>query len=396
MTLSDFLKSGLVGAMALALMASFAEAAPPNCDVDPTHRKCKGGDEEPEPDPDPPTLSPDANWLHSDVGIAHSYGWTGVGSRITVIDDFSSSDYIKGRLQNDGGLGSISERTHGQWTSLMTYLTAPGATDRYVDWNVASGLTWDSAVFDSVNLSYGLIARNRFASVYNNWDNLGQLHKSVLDAVDGDLALAVKSAGNDGNGVAVGGSVKGTVDVFAQQFVRIIEGDTSNGDVFTLDPATGERVYSYMAPIIFAGALEWNPDGTEGDDIDGVLGMESIASYSTVAGSNVDVQNHFLVVGVEGGRSSGDEFANYGSACGSVDNGTCLYGTSFAAPIIAGYAAIVAEKFTSDSGAIPAPSLVAQQLLDTAETDTISGYSPSIHGRGEASLLNALAPVSMK
>ncbi|MGT2467349.1 hypothetical protein ACVOMV_24330 [Mesorhizobium atlanticum] len=51
------------------------------------------------------------------------------------------------------------------------------------------------------------------------------------------------------------------------------------------------------------------------------------------AGSNPLVQSHFLVVGVEGDK-------------------TGLYGTSFAAPIISGYAAIIGSKFTK---ATPVP-----------------------------------------
>ena len=382
MTLTQFLKTGLVAVLAFTAFATIAEAGPPDCDAKPNHPKCQTGGEDPE---DPPQSVVDAFWMHPDVVAAHAY-WKGVGTRITVIDDFSSSNLISGRLQDDGKLGVITDRTHGQWTSLMAYLVAPGAAERNVDWNADAPLTWSSSEFDAVNLSYGLIARNRFASSYDNWDNLGDPHKSVLDAVNGDLALAVQAAGNDGNDVAVGDSVKGQVDVFSQQFVRIIKGEGDlAGDTFA-----GDGSFTYMSPIIFAGALQWNPDGVEGDAIDGVLGQESIASYSTVAGLDPDIQNHFLVVGVEGGRTSTDEFANYGSECGSVDNGTCLYGTSFAAPIVTGYAAIVADKFDN-----PAPSLVAHQLLSTATEDTIIGYSPEIHGQGEADLSLALSPVSI-
>ena len=100
------------------------------------------------------------------------------------------------------------------------------------------------------------------------------------------------------------------------------------------------------------------------------------------------------MVGVEGGRTSADDFANHGGSCDTFDNGTCLYGTSFAAPIITGYAAIVAEKFTSGF-VVPMPSAVAQRLLETARTDTITDYSASVYGRGEASLLGALSPLTM-
>jgi subtilisin family serine protease len=66
-------------------------------------------------------------------------------------------------------------------------------------------------------------------------------------------------------------------------------------------------------------------------------------------------------------------------------------GTSFAAPIVSGYAAIVGSKFTSASA-----TAVANQLLNTARTDTVTGYHASIYGRGEASLTRALAPASIR
>ncbi len=70
---------------------------------------------------------------------------------------------------------------------------------------------------------------------------------------------------------------------------------------------------------------------------------------------------------------------------------TGLYGTSFAAPVIAGYASILGSKFKSASA-----TQITNQLLSTARTDTILNYSPDIHGVGEASLSRALAPASIK
>ena len=87
------------------------------------------------------------------------------------------------------------------------------------------------------------------------------------------------------------------------------------------------------------------------------------------------MQSKFLVVGVTGGND-----AYYK-----------LYGTSFAAPVIAGYSAILGSKFTTADA-----TKISNQLLATARTDTIANYSASIHGKGEASIARALAPVSIK
>ena len=95
------------------------------------------------------------------------------------------------------------------------------------------------------------------------------------------------------------------------------------------------------------------------------------AWYSNTAGNNTTVQNQFLVVSVDGGT-------------------TGLYGTSFAAPIVSGYAAIVSSKFTTASA-----TQVASQLLTTARQDTILRYDAALHGQGEACISCALAPVSV-
>jgi subtilisin family serine protease len=73
-----------------------------------------------------------------------------------------------------------------------------------------------------------------------------------------------------------------------------------------------------------------------------------------------------------------------------ANDGTNLYGTSFAAPQVSAYAAIIGSKFTTAT-----PLQITDQLLDTARTDTIQGYDVAIHGQGEASLSRALAPQSI-
>jgi len=113
---------------------------------------------------------------------------------------------------------------------------------------------------------------------------------------------------------------------------------------------------------VFVGALDSN--GT-------LTNQSRIASYSNYAGDDLHVQNKFLTVGVRGDL-------------------TRLYGTSFAAPVISGYAAVLGSKFTAAN-----PTKIVNQLLDTARTDTIFGYDAGIHGRGEASISRALAPISI-
>jgi subtilisin family serine protease len=97
-----------------------------------------------------------------------------------------------------------------------------------------------------------------------------------------------------------------------------------------------------------------------------------LASYSNKAGTTAGVQSHFLVVGVDGAK-------------------TGLYGTSFAAPVISGYSAILGSKFTAAT-----PTQITNQLLSTARRDTLLNYNAATYGQGEASLSRALAPISIR
>ena len=114
---------------------------------------------------------------------------------------------------------------------------------------------------------------------------------------------------------------------------------------------------------LFVGALDKH--GTPDE-------KSTLAWYSNVAGDDARVQDQFLTVGV-------------------MSDKTGLFGTSFAAPQISGYAAVLGSKFTSAT-----PTQIANRLLDTARTDTINGYDRAIHGRGEASIARAIAPVSIR
>ena len=113
---------------------------------------------------------------------------------------------------------------------------------------------------------------------------------------------------------------------------------------------------------IYAGAL--NSNGSTANPA-------TMAWYSNTAGSDPQVQSRFLVVGVDGDK-------------------TGLYGTSFAAPVITGYAAILGSKFTKAT-----PTQITNQLLNTARQDTLKGYTATTYGRGEASLTRALAPTTL-
>ena len=266
-------------------------------------------------------------WMSSDVGAAWKSGYKGQGTTVTVVDDFTGNSFIRGRLT------SVTQSArHGQWTAFESHLIAPLTTVRGQDYRAGTSIPLARGL-NIINMSYGMMAPAGYSTV--GWQDQ---EKSIISYAKIGTAIISKAAGNDG-GVAVGGTTqKGQLDYL-------------NRDLIGAKTA------------IFVGAL--NTNGT-------ITNKATRASYSNIPGNNPVVQNQFLMVGVEAYR-------------------TGLAGTSFAAPIISGYAAVLGSKFTTAT-----PTQITNQLLNTARKDTIDGYSASQHGRGEASLSRALSPVSIK
>ncbi len=267
-------------------------------------------------------------WMNPEVGAAWSAGYMGQKTTITVVDDFRSSSLLRGNL----GTGTLYQR-HGDWTLRESSMIAPLATIRSQDFT--SGKTVPLATgLNVLNLSYGMYAQAGYRANQIGWS---AQERSIISYASNGNAVISKAAGNDA--VAVGSA-------------------TTAGKVDYLNLAL-----QGTKSAIFVGALSSNGSTSR---------PATLASYSNYAGSNETVQNQFLVVGVEGSK-------------------TGLYGTSFAAPVITGYAAILGSKFRSAT-----PIQVASQLLATARQDTLADYSAAKYGRGEASLTRALSPVSIK
>ncbi|OGB72729.1 MAG: hypothetical protein A2486_15630 [Burkholderiales bacterium RIFOXYC12_FULL_65_23] len=211
-------------------------------------------------------------------------------------------------------------------------MIAPSATFKTHDLSNTSsvGLSRGLNVLNASYGSYGPAGLNASTLVFTPRDS------SIIGYASSGSAVVSKAAGNDG--VPIGSA--GTMGV---DYLNVALRGT--------------------ASAIYVGALSNNGS---------TIVPASLASYSNTAGTDTVVQNRFLVVGVEGGQ-------------------TGLYGTSFAAPVVSGYAAIVGSKFTRATA-----TQISNQLLNTARQDTISNYSATLHGRGEASLSRALAPLSIK
>lgn len=274
-----------------------------------------------------PTLPKLQNWMSPEIADAWSQGFQGQGVRITIIDDFTSNNGYYGNLGNGTQL-----LRHGEWVRAQAGMIAPSASLASQDFTSGTTVSLDRKRLNTLNLSYGMMAADGYTSV--NWS---RQESSIISYARNGSAVVVKAAGNDAVAVGAANS-KGLVDYLNRDLVG-------------------------AQAAIFVGALDRN--GTPAD-------LANMAWYSNTAGSNTTVQDQFLSVGVRGDLTN-------------------LYGTSFAAPVVSGYAAVLGSKFTKAT-----PTQITNQLLNTARTDTIFGYTRDIHGRGEASITRALAPVAIQ
>lgn len=267
-------------------------------------------------------------WMSTEVGDAWAKGYKGKGATITVVDDFRSNSLLTGKLGN-----SSQRLRHGQWTAMEAGMIAPLAGVAAQDFNSGTAVKLAKG-FNVLNLSYGMMATAGYSASQIRWS---AQENSIITYAKNGTAVISKAAGNDGIAV-LGRNARGQTD-----YLNLALKGTQSA--------------------IYVGAL--NTNGTK-------AAPATLASYSNTAGTDAAVQRQFLVVGVEGHK-------------------TGLYGTSFAAPVISGYAAVLGSKFTKAT-----PTQVSNQLLNTARQDTIKGYKAQLHGRGEASLTRALAPVAIR
>ena len=268
------------------------------------------------------------NWMSSEIKDAWSLGYQGKGVTMTIVDDFSSANAFSGNL----GTGTSTKR-HGDWVRDVATMIAPQGGVASHDFYSGRSVKLARGQ-NAINLSYGMFAAAGYNVSQIGWS---AQESSIINYAKDGRAIIAKAAGNDA--IAVGGT-------------------NSRGQTDYLNLAL---VGTQSA--IFVGALDRN--GTPDN-------LANLASYSNRAGTDTTIQKQYLAVGVRGDL-------------------TGLYGTSFAAPIVTGYAAVIGSKFTKASS-----TQISNQLLNTARQDTIRNYDPALHGRGEASITRALAPNSIQ
>ena len=301
---------------------------------------------------------------HTEVLTAWQQGWTGKGVNIMMEDSlFAAHGATTTLLANRYAIASTMYGYNFP-TNLGIYnidgtAATPSAIVNIGVVNMSYGANlpyyighaghWTNAELSAAATAYSASAQthiNRITGVVG-WTNFNYTN-----------AVIVKSAGNDAITADKEPLVKSLVSTNSINSRLLIVGAITNAG-FTNAPAT-------------------------------------ISSYSNTAGSVTSVASRFLVASGTTPFSTGDIALNgvpIGATTSVDPNGVNLgnVGTSYAAPRVAGYVAILRQKFPN-LDAINSSSI----MLDTARYDTLTCYpncDPAIYGKGEVSLSRALAPV---
>jgi hypothetical protein len=313
----------------------------------------------------PTLLKPSA-----DVLDAWNAGWTGKGVNVLTIDNFadkSTCTYLNGNC-------------HGVVVMMNVDYIAPGTNKyglHYLFTNNFTGVAFDS---NGVNLtspkSIKVINMSwNFTYSTNNWNCNNGCGVPPTDAVyNAGITSHVNNYLNLNN-VLNGVTNVSNLSNFANAVIVQSAGNDALDSKYNLNVLSFSGNSDVQDRLLIVGAL--NKNGTISSPADK-------ASYSNFAGANASISDRFVMANGTMPWSAGGVSIN-------GDNFSVYSGTSFAAPLVAGYAAIVMQKFPNLDA-----SKTSKIILDTARYDTLSCHpncDPAIYGRGEASLSRALAPV---
>ena len=304
---------------------------------------------------------------HPEVIDAWQKGWTGKNVNIMI------EDYL--------------EQDHGVVVTTLVERYAPAAT--FYGFNVQTGLgTYNysggvaspSSIINIgvVNASYGanlagIIGRSNTS--LNLWSSTELANAATQYQVNSQT---------DVNRISVANS-SGNFNYTDAVVVKAAGNDGISADQEPFNKALANS--SNINPrLLIVGAL--NQAGF-------VSSLATIESYSNIAGSDSSVSSRFLVASgttpFGNGYMARNGVAIEGTTFSPDGRALSASGTSYAAPRVAGYVAILRSKFPN-LDAVKSSSII----LDTARYDTLTCHpscDPAIYGKGEASLSRALAPV---
>ena len=309
----------------------------------------------------------------SDVIDAWNKGWTGKGQNILIFDDIGASPISP----HAATVGMIAQRY--AWGATLYGVTNGINVPLPYNFNILNNdgslaQPTSSIQFSAINMSWGAdlekaIGRTNDSS--NPW-TVGELLTQRTDYQTRYSAIA--AALNNTSFAGPDNTSVGTFDLSRAVLVKSAGNDSIDASYEPLNYWSSQNTDNYSR-LLIVGALT---------GIGTPIERVSLANYSNKAGADPSIQARFLT---ESGTSL------FGSV-NDAYNGTALtsrVGTSYAAPRVAAYAAMVRQKFPNLTAAN-----TADIMLATARYDTLSCYpncDKAIYGQGEASLSRALAPV---
>ena len=317
------------------------------------------------------TVGPTIATPHADVIAAWQSGWTGAGVNVLMEDALTSSS---------------GSPTHAVTTAMLVTRYAIGSTiygfnntTQLGIYNLNGSVASPSSMVNIgvINSSWG----------ENIWAYAG--HSGPFTAAEMTAAFNSFIAG--GRAQSAVSRYTGVTGFTNFNYSSAVVVKSAGNDSVTADNEalayTLAHTASLNSRLLVVGALT---------QAGFVSSPTSIASYSNTAGTDSLIQNRFVVASGVPPFSTGDVAVNGVALSGAtVDPATGVTlgnaGTSYAAPRVAGYVAILRSKFPN-LDAVNSSSI----MLDTARYDTLTcnpNCDPAIYGKGEVSLSRALAPV---
>jgi hypothetical protein len=340
-------------------------------------------------------------WITPEVRNAWAQGWTGKGVRIGVIDDFTPDEFtdflevpIDPTCETEPGVtfcltrsSALFRMTHGDQvsaiaggsiTSLQGAWVAAGNFSTPFDFGLFAGVgdvsitlsapvhgvAKDAQIHRSDFLTYQR-ATNGLFSEFKRWgdatDAAGQLYRQLKVI---NLSLGGTSRNPKQNVAAYQNQLAyaNASNVPDAVYVKAAGNSACTASSTDCDPLNAVlfNAANFKNKTLLVGALT-QPNGR-------------MASYSNRAGNYAE---RFVVADGRGIQGT---------------DGSFVEGTSFAAPRVSGYAAILRQKFPNLNAA-----QTASIILDTAQWQGAWGEknaaNQAVYGQGEASLGRALAPV---